>query len=319
MTPPTDFAEFLAQAAGDPALVSFGDPDAEFAALRDGAGLTWRSDLCAYRFDGADRTSFLHRLLTANVETLTVGHVRSTLLLDNKGRVQLVAALGATDEALVMVGSRTAMESGVATLARYVLAADVKISLIEATVLELAGPATEPTLAALDFAGPVAAPTLLRGEAAALILATTPIEVWKQLIAAGVCPVGHGAVERMRIKDRRPAQGAEITGAEFPQELLLTEAVDFDKGCYLGQETVARIHYRGQVNRVLSAVYSDENVEVGDELFFADRGVGRVTSSHCRPEHGSVALALLARASSAAGTCLTSASGAVVTVTEDVE
>ena len=94
-----------------------------------------------------------------------------------------------------------------------------------------------------------------------------------------LCPLGPAAQEALRIEAGVPRAGAEFTGAEFPQEARLESAVSFDKGCYLGQETVARIHYRGHVNRLLTRLALDGDVACPAELEVDGRRVGRVTSS----------------------------------------
>jgi len=122
---------------------------------------------------------------------------------------------------------------------------------------------------------------------------------WKALMAtlAGADPVraGMDAVEALRIEHGVSRMGREISGEEFPQELLLDDAVDFEKGCYLGQETVARIHYRGRVNRLLCGLRGDAPLPVGAELISSERDVGHITSAATSPRLGAVALGIVRR------------------------
>jgi folate-binding protein YgfZ len=121
--------------------------------------------------------------------------------------------------------------------------------------------------------------------------------VWDALEAlTGEPPAcaGWHACEALRIEAGVPRMGHEITAAEFPQELRLNDAVDYQKGCYLGQETVARIHYRGRVNRLLCGLRGDGPLPAGAELILSDKQVGRITSTAPSP-HGAVALALIRR------------------------
>jgi folate-binding protein YgfZ len=98
--------------------------------------------------------------------------------------------------------------------------------------------------------------------------------------------------------------GREINGEEFPQEARLDEAVDYEKGCYLGQETVARIHYRGQVNRLLSGLRSEMLLTAGAKLISSDKAVGQVTSAVVSPRLGPIALGYVRRQESEAGAAL---------------
>jgi folate-binding protein YgfZ len=97
--------------------------------------------------------------------------------------------------------------------------------------------------------------------------------------APELCLLGPIAQEVLRIESGVPRAGRELTGDEFPQEARLEEAVSFEKGCYLGQETVARIHYRGHVNRLLCRLELDGEVETPVALELDGREVGSVTSA----------------------------------------
>ncbi len=108
----------------------------------------------------------------------------------------------------------------------------------------------------------------------------------------------------MRVEAGIVAFGREISGEEFPQEARLDEAVDYDKGCYLGQETVARIHYRGQVNRLLSGLRSESPLTPGARLISSGKEVGRVTSAVVSPRLGPIALGYVRRQESEAGAAL---------------
>ena len=116
-----------------------------------------------------------------------------------------------------------------------------------------------------------------------------------------------------RIEAGFPLFGTDITDDNLPQEIGRNQqAISFTKGCYLGQETVARIDALGHVNRLLARVKftAGEVPATGTELFAADKPVGKVTSACWSPEFGGpLAFALLRRTQTAAGTQLTSASG----------
>ncbi len=96
--------------------------------------------------------------------------------------------------------------------------------------------------------------------------------------------------------DGRPRYGVDLDDSVIPQEAGLNQrAVSFTKGCYVGQETVARLFYRGKPNRELRGLRSAEPLAVGTELVLEERVVGTVTSSVQSPRFGAIALALVRR------------------------
>ena len=114
---------------------------------------------------------------------------------------------------------------------------------------------------------------------------------------AGATPVSEDAGgDRSRVERGRPRYGADLDDTTIPQEAgLNARAVSFTKGCYVGQETVARLFYRGKPNRHLRGLRLSEPAEVGAELQLGERVVGRLTSSVVSPAYGPIALALVRR------------------------
>ena len=116
------------------------------------------------------------------------------------------------------------------------------------------------------------------------------------LEAAGATPVSEDAAQIVRVERGRPRYGFDLDDTTIPQEAGLNErAVSFTKGCYVGQETVARLFYRGKPNRHLRGLRLSEPAEVGAELQLGDRVVGRLSSSVVSPALGPIALALVRR------------------------
>jgi len=112
----------------------------------------------------------------------------------------------------------------------------------------------------------------------------------------GAVPVSEQAAECLRIEHGRPRYGLDLDDTVIPQEAGLNErAVSFTKGCYVGQETVARLHYKGKPNRHLRGLRLSEPAALGDELRLGDRPVGRVGSTALSPRLGPIALALVRR------------------------
>ena len=321
-------AEFT-EVAGASVAAHFGDPDQEYEAAHHGVGLAHRSRRALVRVSGSDRSKFLQGLLTSDVADLAPGEGRAALFLDTKGHVRGVLDLWSEEDAIVAGCDVGFVESALPDVAKYVLAADVSIEDRRGleTVIAVHGAGSEESLARAGIDMPDESP---RAHAAGEIagaevrLARTPDlgtpgvevhvpteavdEVWATLeeAARDFAPiyVGWNVAEILRVEAGIAGFGSEISGEEFPQEARLDEAVDYDKGCYLGQETVARIHYRGQVNRLLSGLRSESPLTPGARLISSGKEVGRVTSAVVSPRLGPIALGYVRRQESEAGAAL---------------
>jgi tRNA-modifying protein YgfZ len=129
---------------------------------------------------------------------------------------------------------------------------------------------------------------------------------------AGAVPVSEAAAHCLRIEHGRPRYGVDLDETVIPQEAGLNErAVSFTKGCYVGQETVARLHYRGKPNRRLCGLRLSALAEPGDELQFEGRAVGRVSSVAPSPRFGPIALGLVRREAPVGATVSVGAGGEV--------
>ena len=116
------------------------------------------------------------------------------------------------------------------------------------------------------------------------------------LAEAGAVEVSPEAVEILRIEAGTPRFGAEMDSSTMPAEAGIVEtAVNFEKGCYIGQETVARLHYRGKPNRHLRGLRLSAPAKPGEALMAGEKEVGRVGGSCISPVHGPIALAILRR------------------------
>ena len=121
-------------------------------------------------------------------------------------------------------------------------------------------------------------------------------ELKRLLASAEAVDVTEAAAEILRVESGRPRFGREMTTATIPQEAGIDErAVSFTKGCYIGQETVARLHYKGKPNRHLRGLRLEAPVSDGDEIRLGDRAVGQVGTAVLSPAHGPIALAIVRR------------------------
>ncbi|MCA9752109.1 MAG: folate-binding protein YgfZ [Gemmatimonadetes bacterium] len=224
--------------------------------------------LAALRLTGADRLSFLHRLTTANVASLAAGESRPTLLLERTGRLvdRLLMVARPDDTVLIATGERAAVVAE--SLRRYVIADDVEIEESGDEVVTLVGEVPAELAPGLTIArdGDVVAHVFGPGAAAA---------------TADVPPAAPGEWERIRIETLRPAFGAEWDDRSLPLEVGLAGCIDFTKGCYLGQEVVARLYNYRRVKRHLVRL-TLEGADVpapGTELLAGDAPVGRITTA----------------------------------------
>ncbi|HMS61330.1 MAG TPA: glycine cleavage T C-terminal barrel domain-containing protein [Solirubrobacteraceae bacterium] len=116
------------------------------------------------------------------------------------------------------------------------------------------------------------------------------------LAAAGAAPLAEPAAEILRVESGRPRYGVDLDASVIPQEAGLNDrAVSFTKGCYVGQETVARLFYKGKPNRHLRGLRLSAPVAAGAKLVLGDREVGTLTSSVLSPALGPIGLALVRR------------------------
>ena len=234
--------------------------------------------------NGPDAASYLNRMVSNEVEALEVGASCEALLLTPKARViatMVVWRRGA--DAFLLLTEPSAGERVARELLRSRFAAKCEIALEEHASLVVLG-ATElatgrHTVPTLDYGVP----------AVELVDAEPPDEALL---------VEEPELERLRILARTPRLGRELDDRVMPAEAGLEErAISFTKGCYPGQEPVARLHYRGHPNRGLRvlALDGDELPAYDTELSLGGKVVGRVTSAAPDPEHGVVALAYVRR------------------------
>ena len=238
--------------------------------------------------NGQDAASYLNRMVSNEVEELDIGASCEALLLTPKARIvaPLVVLRRAQDDFLLLTepeaGERLARE-----LLRARFAAKCAIEAEEHRSIVVLGAAEEDFVSSLNE---LALPNRDYGVPAVELLdADAPEEAE---------PIGEHKLERLRIIARTPRLGRELDDRVMPAEAGLEErTISFTKGCYPGQEPVARLHYRGHPNRGLRVLAMDgsELPAYDAELALDGKAVGRVTSAAPDPEHGVVALAYVRR------------------------
>ena len=274
----------------------------EYERLRESAGLVDRSYRGKLRLSGSEAADYLQGQVTNDVEGLAPGQGCYAALLTPKGQIAAdMRLLRGEDHIWLDMEPRS-----VATLVRnaemYSIGRDVRTEDVSAgyAILSLIGPAARD---ALDTAPPDEENAWVDGEHGRYVATDVGVDVICAAgdadgvrAALGVEAVSEEAAECVRVESGRPRLGFEIAGGVIPQEAGLNErAVSFTKGCYVGQETVARLHYKGKPNRHLRGLRLSEPATSGDEVHGSDRVVGRIGTAVVSPVHGPIALAILRR------------------------
>lgn len=317
----------------------------DYEALTTACGLLDRSERGKLALDGADAKEFLQGQLSNDVASLSAGGGIYATFLNHKGKMQGdVRVLDAGAE-LLLDTERTALQNLFNMIRHYSIGHQVQLHkrTLERALLSLIGPLADTVLAqavqgqaiaaaiTADSSGGWPAGPLARGPEHAhtlLTLAGTPVRAIRTdlgidllfasgqlatvnaaVIDAGATPVAPYAAECIRIESGRPRYGIDLDANVMPQEAGLSErAVSLTKGCYVGQEPVARLHYKGRPNRQLRGLRSDQPLAVGTVLRLDGRDVATVTSACVSPRLGPVALALVRR-EAPPGTVLSAAAG----------
>jgi aminomethyltransferase len=284
----------------------YGDPVAEHLAVRERAGVADLSARGLVHVTGADRAKYLHSILTNDIVALAPGQGCYAALLDVKGHLQADMRLFALDDALLIDLDPTLTATIVPALTRYIVIYKVKLEEISGERLHLAlwGPKSGdwltamfgrslPTLPAYHFRtwewrnAPIQVMQWSEtGEEGVhlLVPAAVAIPFWKSLLECGrpigAVAVGARAIESLRTEAGVPRFGAELDATRFPAEAGIEQAVNYTKGCYLGQETTMRIKTQGSVNRKLVGLLLDgpRLPEPAAPLFANGQKVGVITS-----------------------------------------
>ena len=307
----------------------------QYRALTQDCGLIDRSERGKLALTGADRKTFLAGQVTNDIVGLTAGTGCYAAFLTHKGKMLgdlrvLAAEEEGAEPELLLDTERSTLQALFDLVRRFKIGYDVELHkrTVQRGLLSLAGPGARAIAGAEDLPADEHAHRTgeIGGHAVRLIVTDTGIDVLCEaeatdavrdaLLAAGAAPVSEDAADIVRVENGRPRYGLDADDSTIPQEAgLNARAVNFTKGCYVGQETVARLHYRGKPNRHLRGLKLSEPVETGSELRLGERVVGRLASSLVSPTHGPIALALVRR-EAAPGDTVEVAGGATALVVE---
>jgi folate-binding protein YgfZ len=285
----------------------YGDPHAEQKALAEGAGFVDRSNLDVVTITGPDRLSWLNSLSTNKVDDLSSGRAAQTLILSPHGHIEhhlSVVDDGATTWIHVEPGEAGPLIEFLHSM-RFMLRVEPADRSADFAVLTVMGPQapaeiTSAAVAVMDF-----------GFGVDLVLTRAGLaEVAADLGARGLRPAGIWAHEALRIAGHRARFGTDTDHKTIPHEIgWIESAVHLSKGCYRGQETVARVHNLGHPPRRLVLLQLDGTEDRlpahGERVLLDDSAVGFVGSAARHFELGPIALALVRRTVPVAATLTT--------------
>lgn len=291
---------------------------------------------------GEDRQRLLNGLVTCDVKALEVGQGVRGFFTDAKGHILSPVIVRAAEDHLWLELPHTTIDSIAEHIVKYIVVDRVEVTTTEALVpLTLTGsesiPAMERFLQGQESpVGEWGHTKINLGDSRVLVsrgqeLGFPTVTFWlaESLAAEHSQAVREGidlqespelddeAVEILRVESGSPRFGVDYGVDNLPQETGLEDAVSFTKGCFLGQEVVARLHYRGQVAKRVSKmeIDADANPAVGTGILLDGREAGEITSVVRSPESGRVtALAMLQRRASEPGTELSLGDGGVARV-----
>ena len=305
----------IAEYLGVEQAASFGDPRREYVELRSGCGaydLGWRAKLV---LTGADRTRWLNGMVTNNIRDLALNHGNYNFLLNAQGRI--LGDLYAYNRGDYILIDTAAWQAPALkeTFDKFIIMDDVEITEVsdKLTSLAVQGPAAREVLlqAGVNFADvdPMQVQDVAWNDAGISITrmisdvartyeiwlapsAAAPL--WQVLLRAGAKPIGTEALEMFRIAAGVPRYGQDITQRYLPQETAQNSALNFSKGCYVGQEIVERIRSRALLHRSLAAMIVDGPPPPGAaKVQLNGKDVGEITSAVTVPAgNGDLTLAM---------------------------
>ena len=288
-------------------MVSLADTSIDaHRAMLESCALVDRSERGKLALTGAEAKEFLHGQVSNDIEGLEPGTGCYAAFLTPKGKMLGDLRVLDTGDELLLDCERVALQELFNMIRRFKLGRDVEVHkrTLERALLSLVGPGVRAVAGDVPEREHAHRAATLGGVPVRLITTDAGVDVLcaaadaeavrAALLAAGAVPADDAAAEIRRVETGRPRYGVDLDDSVIPQEAGLNErAVSFSKGCYVGQETVARLFYRGKPNRHLRGLRLDGPAETGQPLTLGEREVGRLGSVVESPTLGWIALALV--------------------------
>src|SRR5262245_36462907 len=289
--------------------LDYGDAAAEYLAMRDAAAVLDRSELGKVTVTGRDRQAFLQGMLTNDVKALAPGQGTAAAFLDAHGKVMALLFVYALDDRLLLELPAGRTAKTLDALDHFLISEKAYFEVADEmfAILAVQGPRAADlvsTLAArtIDLAPLAHAEVTIAGAPVRVIhrreagvpgfhlwtAAAQGEALWRTLTGAGATPVGVQALDQHRVEAGVPWYGRDIDETGIFPETRLEHLVSYTKGCYIGQEVVARVKYRCHVNRALAGLVleGDRVVASGARVTFDGKDIGRITSSVWSPALG---------------------------------
>src|SRR3954471_2824179 len=282
-----------------------------YAAMTEAVALVDRSESGKLALTGPDAKAFLNGQVSNEIEALAPGGGCYATLLTHKGKMLAdlrVIAVGPPGDELLLLCERPALQALFDALRRFKVGFECELHkrTLQQGLLSLVGPRARELAGDVGPAEHANRWAELAGARVLLVATDVGVDVVcaaqdservrAALLAAGAVAADEAQAEVVRVERGRPRYGIDLDASVIPQEAGLNErAVSFTKGCYVGQETVARLHWKGKPNRHLRGLRLAAPVEPGTPLRLGEREVGRVGSSVVSAKVGPVALAIVRR------------------------
>ena len=292
-------------------MSSVASATSDYETVTEGCGLFDRSERGKLALSGPEAAVFLQGQVSNDVEALRPGSGCYAAFLTPKGKMLGDVRILATDDELLLDTERVALQALFNLARRGLLGfnAELHKRTLERALISLVGPRSPSVVGLPELgAGPEHAHLETRvGDVSTRAIRTDVgvdllcdsdalASLQAALLDLGAREVAEEAVECLRVEGGRPRYGIDLDDTVIPEEAGLNErAVSFSKGCYVGQETVARLHWRGRPNRQLRGIRLSGPAAPGDELSFGERPVGRLGSVAASPRFGPIGLALIRR------------------------
>ncbi|MBE9136222.1 folate-binding protein YgfZ [Nodosilinea sp. LEGE 07088] len=281
--------------------ITFGNDTEALDAVNNTSALVDRSHWGTIQITGRDRLRFIHNQTTNTFTQRQSGEGCDTVFVTSTARTIDLATVYVEEESLLILTSPGQDQHLIDWMDRYIFPAD-QVSLLNLTEeiagFSLIGPDSLPTLNRLGIHLSPALPyghhqsisigdislKLAVGSGLALpgytlfVAATDSPSLWEQLVNVGAVPTGEALWQQLRIQQGRPAPKTELNEDYNPLEAGLWQAISFDKGCYIGQETIARLNTYQGVKQQLWGVELNDQVEAGTPMMLDGNIVGRLTS-----------------------------------------
>jgi tRNA-modifying protein YgfZ len=291
--------------------------------LTEDVALVDRSERGKLALTGEQAKAFLNGQVSNEIEELEPGFGCYAALLTNKGKMLGDLRVLDTGAELWLDTERISLQALFDTIRRGSVGWETQLHkrTLQQALLSLVGPRAGEAVGGFGPAPEYANRAASLGDASVLLVAT---DLGVDVVCAAEDAVGvraalavpevpETAAEVLRVESGRPRFGVDLDDTTIPQEAGLNErAVSFTKGCYVGQETVARLHYRGKPNRILRGLRLSAPVPSGTPLLLGEREVGRVGSTVVSPRHGPIALALVRREAAVGDSLAAGSASAVV-------